>query len=651
MPDVKRVVETQMKVADMATAPLKSIGSAAQNAGQLLMSMAGPLTALAGGAGIGALASSAVRLNSQFENTQNNLAGIMGALGLVAGNNPLERFNNGLREADSVMEQISAAAAALPGEAQDYIDVFQAGLTNVSQAMPRATMTEMVAFTNRMTAVTTSFGIAAQQAGSDLARMTAASASGLSENVTLRQMLPYLRQLEGQANITATSFAAMTAPRRIELMQQSFALLQPMIDHAGNSWDAMTGGFASATQMIFRMASVPLFDAAKDVLHDINSLLMDSNGHLTEQAQQVVTIGKMIATYLVSGFSRALELAKQLGTAMLAIGRNIMRAPWMQGMMNFVNRVAAVGARLGAMAGGSRGHAGQTAVAGIAGRMALGPAGAALGAMAAFATHTNEVNLVLMRLSSIGSLLVTGILPMVELFGFANEQVGALMAAVLPGVMSALESLVGPVMEVIGWFGQLYTTLATRLMPHLLNLWTAIGSLVGALGSFLGPVIRIVGAVFMSMVRVVSAFVIPVVTRLYDALAWFIRGVAGLLRFLGRAAGSVADLTVGPAPGAAPAAEMDIFASIRGAIEEGTRSAENRDAAHQAAARAASRAAPHQRGGHGTHNDFRNSRFSIQQRFAEGFDPDRVAVAFSRDLERTANQRLQSGFEPVFGVN
>jgi hypothetical protein len=48
--------------------------------------------------------------------------------------------------------------------------------------------------------------------------------------------------------------------------------------------------------------------------------------------------------------------------------------------------------------------------------------------------------------------------------------------------------------------------------------------------------------------------------------------------------------------------------------------------------------------------DFRGSRFDITQNFAEGFDPDRIAVAFSQDLAGLADTRVQSGFAPVFAV-
>lgn len=48
--------------------------------------------------------------------------------------------------------------------------------------------------------------------------------------------------------------------------------------------------------------------------------------------------------------------------------------------------------------------------------------------------------------------------------------------------------------------------------------------------------------------------------------------------------------------------------------------------------------------------DFRGSKFDITQQFAEGFDPDRMAVAFTNDLATLGERRLQSGLAPLFSV-
>ena len=50
------------------------------------------------------------------------------------------------------------------------------------------------------------------------------------------------------------------------------------------------------------------------------------------------------------------------------------------------------------------------------------------------------------------------------------------------------------------------------------------------------------------------------------------------------------------------------------------------------------------------HNDFRGSRFDIRQNFAEGFDPGRIALAFSHDLAKLGERRTQSGLAPIYAA-
>lgn len=47
--------------------------------------------------------------------------------------------------------------------------------------------------------------------------------------------------------------------------------------------------------------------------------------------------------------------------------------------------------------------------------------------------------------------------------------------------------------------------------------------------------------------------------------------------------------------------------------------------------------------------DFRGSRFDIEQKFAPGFDPGRVLTAMREDAGRMATRRLSSGLTPLFG--
>lgn len=64
---------------------------------------------------------------------------------------------------------------------------------------------------------------------------------------------------------------------------------------------------------------------------------------------------------------------------------------------------------------------------------------------------------------------------------------------------------------------------------------------------------------------------------------------------------------------------------------------------------------PEKRGGEdavagrgGVYQDFRGSRFDIEQKFAEGFDPDRIGVAFSNDLGSLGERKMVSTLGPQF---
>lgn len=55
-------------------------------------------------------------------------------------------------------------------------------------------------------------------------------------------------------------------------------------------------------------------------------------------------------------------------------------------------------------------------------------------------------------------------------------------------------------------------------------------------------------------------------------------------------------------------------------------------------------------GSAGVYQDFRGSRFDIEQKFAEGFDPDRIAVGFANDIASLGEKRLASNLSPVYAV-
>jgi hypothetical protein len=96
---------------------------------------------------------------------------------------------------------------------------------------------------------------------------------------------------------------------------------------------------------------------------------------------------------------------------------------------------------------------------------------------------------------------------------------------------------------------------------------------------------------------------------------------------------------------------IDLWARNWERTQKATEGRMKLDAANEARAkRATERGDADKDKAKGKNFDFRGSRFDITQNFAEGFDPDRIAVAFSSDLAGLAETKSQSGFAPLYSV-
>jgi hypothetical protein len=645
MADVRRVVETVFKAVDMASAPMTGIASAAMRAASAVSSMISPLTAVVGGVASLASFHGLMDLHSEAEDTARAMGGMFASLGQA------DDFRQGMTMAAQVMRQITVDAARLPGEAEDYIQVFRAGLPSLSGAFNN-NMSQMTALSNRYTAVMSTLQVSVSEASEGLSRMLGASATGLSEmNPALRTLLPFMaRATEGTAHQVrnAADFVRLTQTQRGEVMRLTLQQqgLTDMLNDAAESWGAQTGTLKSMLRMMLRQATTPIFQAATRSLGQFNALFMDSDGNFTRTGRTVITIGRLISTHLVSGIRRAVDLAGTLGSRLERIGEGIAQQPWFAGLQRIMGRSISIGMHVMQDPGM------RNAALGIVARAAMGPVGALVGPLIAFSHHTEAVNSVLNSLVSIGMGLLPLFEPLMGLVAMLNEVMGELIAAILPPLMEGIAMLIPPIVEFAQGVIGLVQTLVSQLRPHLLGLAQSIDRLVRSLGEVLAPIIRIVGNILMQLYQNTAQYLVPVITTVIGALRQMIDGIARFLSWLGRQLNqsALAQPRNAPTP---PGVEnqTNVLEQVRNAINAGNEAQERQAQAMNAANGAARRATPAARGGSRTYNDFRNSRFDITQRFAEGFDPDRVAVAFANDLEAMADRRLQSGLEPVFGVN
>lgn len=231
-------------------------------------------------------------INSTFEQNRIAIGGFLSALGLSGD------FQKGLEDADATIQSITSAAAKLPGEAEEYITVFKAGLPFLAKALPGASIGALTDFTNQFTAIGKTLGVDAEQIGRDLSLMLSPQGRAGAHVKTFQQIVPFLRQVQGQANLTAETFNSMDPGKRVELMRAAFVKLQPMLDESASSFDAMWGAAKSMVKTVVRLATGDLFKGAKAGLDAIRAFFVDDAGKLTANGQGLVNMLKQ-AGYIV----------------------------------------------------------------------------------------------------------------------------------------------------------------------------------------------------------------------------------------------------------------------------------------------------------------------------------------------------------------
>ena len=630
MPDIREVITT-FSVKDSLSGPLKSLEGQSKS----LVSSFGSMKTMVMGAvaalGVGGLVSHIIDVGSQAEQTSIVLGGMLTAFG-YSGN-----MVQGMQMASGVMEQIEMAAARLPGEAQDYINVFQAGFAQIEttaratlgeagirgelermagQSLPTA-LDQMTAFSNQMTAIGSTFGRQSEVTGRNLNLIL--QGRGAASNELLSDLMPYLRLVDGQANLTAVSLSHMTNEQRTRVLVQGMAKLQPMLAAAGNTWDALSGAMATTVKQTIRGATLPLFNEIKDVVGEVGR-------RLDQWKPRIVSIGASISLGLVAGFQRVRGIVAGLShspafqqlAAMAMRGRDMVLR-----IIEGEGAARSAGAAVGLAAMGPQG----VVLAGVASTLA---ANATMQKDLLGSTNVALTNLALTAPAAVGAL------------GAFSTASGGFTAGLVVGLWNGVAIITDGLRQFVTPLLNVANDLWTTIGPGMTQLGTEVGGLVASITTMLRPALTLFGGVIQSVWATIGGPVRTAVDGFVAVLTFAVQQLSRFFRFTGGVMQTAANVFQ----------EQVGSTHQRGVVGARTAAAQSAtDAAAHAAAQAESRrpTTPAARAGHTTHNDFRHSRFDITQKFAEGFDPDRIAVGFVTDLERMSNARLTSGFSPLFG--
>jgi hypothetical protein len=256
---------------------------------------------------------------------------------------------------------------------------------------------------------------------------------------------------------------------------------------------------------------------------------------------------------------------------------------------------------------------------------------------------------VLNHLATSGLVLLNLLQPLGAAFSAVTNAVVGTVAAALPGLSAVLDMVVG----VGGFF-------ATAFLNSLTILANAIGPMLTTIMTAWSQVVSVAMDVYIiaySKVKPAIDAAVDAIRRfthhLQEAFEWiqqklhFGKGA----QFGPEAPGGIIDRLAGQAQ---EARRQLGFGSVNasGGISDWLRRQEQAQAAaaaKQAAdlARIAKEASKNKRPL--LNQDFRGSKFSIEQKFAQGFDPGRVLTAVREDSAKLAQRRLSAGNTPLFG--
>jgi hypothetical protein len=508
-----------------ATKALGAMGAAASSLSSTLGSLGSGLRALGtaaivgagvGLAGLALLGRAIAEVGSKTEDTTIAIAGMMRAGGATSD------WAQSMGVAESLMEKIRREAAALPGEAEDFITVFQSGL---AKGLEAGLDPEQVAdMSNRFAAVGIAHGVDAPQTGRDLNLLLSgrAGASVRMWGVLGANIGRAGRELHISAN-SAKEFNQVRAEDRVRLVNAALGKYKDMLDAFRDTWSAQAGTFKSNLKDLFRIASKPVFEAMKDELKWINNWF--------ERNSDVIKgVARGIGLALANAFRRADTALERMGERMAEFGES----DTFRRLSGMVSRGAgAVGGMIdrvrespGAAAGMAAGALGLAA--GVPGL------GLLAGGVANFVTeHRAEFDATLASLgeglASLGGLVG----PVAGTFGVLQEMIGTLLAGALPGIAEA----VGYVLQSVSLAGQMIfgsvTGLLDAIFPSIGRLGGALGDLLSAVGDVLGPVVRIVGGLLSQVFDKVRTHLAPTFNQLAEAISSFIHWLADQLRRFG----------------------------------------------------------------------------------------------------------------------
>jgi hypothetical protein len=564
------IIQTIFTVADRASPVFVKINQrmtvinrTAQQTQQRMDAVGRSLGGLGAAVGFGAMVTGfkkAIDITSDYEQQVLRLTGVMEGMAAKP------THQEALSASVSAYKILNQYAAALPGETEDYVTVFERGLPEALRAGV-TDIKDIAKFTSHFAAVMMDAKHNADNVGESLNKMLSLHPRMMQRDIVIRM----LRIM----NMSAAAFRALDPAQRLQAVRKALSTMDGMIKEQANSIEALFGATVSNAKMVLVGGIKPVLEEIRHGVKAVSEYLEKNNESLSK-------------TVALSGLL-IIKLAK-----VAAVAKGVS----MIGGLPMLQRV------------GSLGVAGVTKTAGAVSR-GIGAAGAAARGVAG----VGEAMDIFSKWSIVGRVMSMFIASAPIIAGLATAIAGFGIVITMAGI---LRQLFSDLVDDIGGIRTRLLESINNLVESITNLIPKIDGVSTGLGDFLvrfinntGDMIEVMKSTFIYLYTLITTFSNKKAMEASDR-SW--------LEYLARL-------------DAAAQRQRDLGLFDTTAVSS----------------KLAGRETPDMSGkGKGTEIKFYNARFDIKQQFAEGFDPDRIAVAFANGIAKMGEMKVYSQFTPAY---
>jgi len=691
-------------VADRATTVLGRITGAHNGVIQaqrtLLSATTGLTLGMLGLAATGARATHSLKanfidLNAAADETRLGMAGMLNALGYSAG------MMQAQDQSKKLYDQLLRLSGPLPGEAEAYINSFQLSIGALSTTMgafqskygdkglfngtsgfdkemtaAKDQLSKMAAFSAYWQATAVSSNVAEALAARDLPRLLSGHVT--AQTRSWQKMSPQF-QAASEGKVTDTkSFNALDDAERLALMVKVVHNMSAAVDIASGKTTALSGSISTTITQWKMLAGERAYGVYLNYLKQFDAYLRDHKAELDKIASIVsgqLTAGLVkMKTAMIDSFGWFLRHKDKIIDALNDIKFGFasgLHGPngagthtLMGGIANRAGSFVRSGKEGYALAKGeSGGHPYAMALGAVATGAMIAramPAAMAVGGITSASDAIAGLGMVgeSLAASVAGLSILPAAITVAIAAPFAAIAAGMVQGAITtpgaieaPGrLMMALMDLVAPIMVLLDpfiKFGALLGSVVVEVLPPLIEIITSLITLT------ISPLIAIFKLLMIGLETLTGL-------TLADTMSDF-RMFGDFLHWLAMKIRSYYLFADNPDPGSWEAysqteeqrrdgmhvgGKADV-PTFDGFNDSGSWYANNL-LTGQIAKTGKNKKTPGDRAT--TINDFRGSRFDITQKFAEGFDPDRIAVTFMNALQSTADQATASKLQANAGT-